>query len=159
MTMLYNLFKTGWCGGTYSWISREGSTTSWSLWRKMFCSITKVSSWLTLKALKYFVLTMETKGFYQFEIIINVFVSSFGFIWIPMVWVYGHYKYFTLSVLESTLKSVDIRIWHLKLRRLKSILALKGLKSTENWALKYSNFANLCHFCKVLSSICPSMCV
>ena len=34
------------------------------------------------------------KGFFQFEIIITVLVSSFRFIWIPMLWVYGHYKYF-----------------------------------------------------------------
>ena len=33
------------------------------------------------------------KVFFQFEIIINVLVSSYWFIWIPMVWVYGHYKY------------------------------------------------------------------
>ena len=36
---------------------------------------------------------METKGFFQFEIIINVFVSSFRSIWIHILWVYGHYKY------------------------------------------------------------------
>ena len=29
--------------------------------------------------------------FFQFEIIITVLVSSFRFIWIPMLWVYGHY--------------------------------------------------------------------
>ena len=51
---------------------------------------------------------METKGFFQFESIINVLVSSFCFIWIPMLGVYGHYKYFTLSVRGSTL---DVRIW------------------------------------------------
>ena len=28
--------------------------------------------------------------FFQFEIIINVLVSSFWFIWIPMLWVYDH---------------------------------------------------------------------
>ena len=33
------------------------------------------------------------KGF-QFEIIINGLVSSFRFIWIPMLWVYCHNKYF-----------------------------------------------------------------
>ena len=33
------------------------------------------------------------KDFFQFEIIINVLVSSFCFIWIPMVRVYDHYKY------------------------------------------------------------------
>ena len=32
-------------------------------------------------------------GFFQFEIIINVSVSPFWFIWIPMLWVYNHYKY------------------------------------------------------------------
>ena len=30
------------------------------------------------------------KDFFKFEIIINVLVSSFWFIWIPVVWVYGH---------------------------------------------------------------------
>ena len=34
------------------------------------------------------------KGLFQFEIIINVSVSSSRFIWIPMLWVYSHYKYF-----------------------------------------------------------------
>ena len=32
--------------------------------------------------------------FFQFEIIINVSVSSFRFIWIHISWVSGHYKYF-----------------------------------------------------------------
>ena len=34
------------------------------------------------------------KGYFLFEIIINVLVISFWFIWIPMLWVYDHYKYF-----------------------------------------------------------------
>ena len=34
---------------------------------------------------------MEIKGFFQFEIIINVLVSSFCF---TMLWVYGHNKCF-----------------------------------------------------------------
>ena len=37
--------------------------------------------------------TLEIKGFFQFEIIINVSVSSFRFIWIPMLWVHGHYDF------------------------------------------------------------------
>ena len=37
---------------------------------------------------------METKGFFQFEIIINDLVSFFHFIWIPMLWVYDQVKYF-----------------------------------------------------------------
>ena len=36
---------------------------------------------------------METKGFFQFEIFINVLFTFFRFIWIPMVWVYVQYKY------------------------------------------------------------------
>ena len=40
---------------------------------------------LTLKALKYFYTN-------QFEIIINVLVRSF--IWLSMLWVHGHYKYY-----------------------------------------------------------------
>ena len=43
---------------------------------------------------------MEIMGF---EIILNVLVSSFRFIWIPMLWVYGHYTFLILSVRESTL--------------------------------------------------------
>ena len=35
---------------------------------------------------------MESKGFIQFEIIINVLVGSFRLIWIPMLLVYGLYK-------------------------------------------------------------------
>ena len=38
------------------------------------------------------------KGLFQFEIITNALVNSFSFIWIPMLWVYGHLSYFyTLS--------------------------------------------------------------
>ena len=37
---------------------------------------------------------METEDFFQFEIIINVSVGSICFIWIPMLWVYGHYNFF-----------------------------------------------------------------
>ena len=33
-------------------------------------------------------------GHFKFEISINVLVSSFRFIWIPMLWVYGYYKCF-----------------------------------------------------------------
>ena len=52
--------------------------------------------------------------------------SSFCFIWIPMLWVYGHFKYFTLSVRGSTLDD--------RLCRLKSVPALKGLMLGGTWA-------------------------
>ena len=53
----------------------------------------------------------KTIVFFQFEIIINVLVSCLRVIWIPMLWVYGRYKYFTLSVRGATL---DVGIWRLK---------------------------------------------
>ena len=40
---------------------------------------------LRINPLKYAHKNEETKGFFQFEIIINVLVSSFRFIWIPML--------------------------------------------------------------------------
>ena len=35
----------------------------------------------------------DQRLFFHFEIIINVLGSSFLFVWIPIVWVYGHYIY------------------------------------------------------------------
>ena len=45
-----------------------------------------------------FVKAIEKMDFSRFEIIINVLVSSFWFIWIPMSWIYDHYKYCISSV-------------------------------------------------------------
>ena len=66
----------------------------------------------------------RSKGLFQFEIIINVLVSTFWFIWIPMLWVYGRYKYFYSHSAGSDFRhqnmtSTDVRFW-----RLKSIPAL-----------------------------------
>ena len=44
------------------------------------------------------------KGFFEFEI------SSLRFIWIPVLWVYGHYEYFIITVRELTLNGI---IWRL----------------------------------------------
>ena len=38
----------------------------------------------------YFCLNQDTKEFFQLEIIINILVITVWFIWIPMLWVYGH---------------------------------------------------------------------
>ena len=63
---------------------------------------------LILKMPKYFHTSQETRDFSQFEVIINVLVSSFRYIQIPTLWVYGNYKYLKLlSVQGSTL---DVRI-------------------------------------------------
>ena len=74
---------------------------------------------LTLTKLNYFCINHGDQRD-VFEIIINVLASSFWFIWIPMLWAYGHHKYFIPSVRES---SLDVRFW-----RLNSVLVLKGLK-------------------------------
>ena len=48
---------------------------------------------LTLKTLTFVCLNQETKGFFQFEIFINVLVRSFRFICIPKLWVDDHSKH------------------------------------------------------------------
>ena len=58
---------------------------------------------------------METKAVFQFEIIINVLVSSFRFIRIPMLWVHDHCKYFNsysagTDFSRQTLTSTDVRV-------------------------------------------------
>ena len=74
-------------------------------------------------------------SFLQFEIIINVWVSSLRFILILMLLVYGHYKDFTLVLLFSA--GIDYgrqnltSITYVRFRRLKSIPALK---ETRGWS-------------------------
>ena len=58
--------------------------------------------------LEYFCINHRNKRVFQFEIIINVLVSSFRFILLPMLWVYGHYKYF-----NSFSAGIDFRRQHL----------------------------------------------
>ena len=65
----------------------------------------------------------------KFKITMNVSVSSFRFIWIPMLWVYGPYVFFN----DFSGPSLDVRIW-----RLTSLygriwrLVLKWVKTTVN---------------------------
>ena len=71
----------------------------------------------------------DQRVFFKFEIIIKVLFSSFCFIWIPMLWVYGHYKYFNsysaaIVFTRQNLTSVDVRrFW-----RIKTVPALRGLE-------------------------------
>ena len=52
------------------------------------------------------------KEFFKFEmIIINILLSTFRFIWIPMLWVYDLIIFVILSVRGSPL---DVRIWRLQ---------------------------------------------
>ena len=68
---------------------------------------------LTLEALIFLLKTVQTKGF-LFEIIINVLVSSFWFIWIPMLWVYDQYKYFKSYSSGGGGATLDVTIWRLQ---------------------------------------------
>ena len=85
---------------------------------------------LTLTTLNFVCKPWKPKGIFPFEIIINVLVSSFCFIWIPMLWVCGHYEYFKsfsagIVFRRQNLTSVDVRFW-----RLKTVPELKGLNKT-----------------------------
>ena len=82
-----------------------------------------------LKRWNISVQTIATKGFYQFEISKNVLVSSFRFVWIPMLWVYGHCKYF-----YSYSARIDFRRQN---RRLTSIPALLAYLSSNTLRLQY----------------------
>ena len=79
----------------------------------------------TFTALKYFCINHgDHKVFFNIEIIINV-LRFFRFIWIPMLWVYGHYKLLILSVRGPSFscdKWRQVRFW-----RPKTFPALKGL--------------------------------
>ena len=95
---------------------------------------------------------METKGFFQFEIIIKILLSSLLFIWIPMLWVYGHYKYFnSVSVgnvfIRQNLTSTDVRFW-----RLKTVPVMKGLMLEQH----QTRIASTSRICWVLTSIWSS---
>ena len=76
---------------------------------------------------------METKGFFRFKIIRNDLVSPFRLIWIPMLWVYGHYKGVFFSawtdsrrqILASRVglssvwwRDIDVQLWLFTWRRL-----------------------------------------
>ena len=51
----------------------------------------------------------EDQKVFEYNIIINVLVSYFCFIWIPMLWIYGHYNYF-----YSYSAGIDLRRQNLK---------------------------------------------
>ena len=56
----------------------------------------------------------EDQSFFRFEIIMNVLVSSYRFILIPMLWVYDHYKGFNsfsagTVFMRQNLTSIDVR--------------------------------------------------
>ena len=56
---------------------------------------------LTLEAMNFYINHENQRFFFKFDININVLVTFIWFIWIPMLWVYGHYKSFTLETSDS----------------------------------------------------------
>ena len=75
------------------------------------------------------------KVFLQFIIVINVSVSSFRCVRIPMLWVNDHLKYLNLKYLNfsagtvfirQNLTSTDVRFW-----RIKTVPALEVLEDTH----------------------------
>ena len=65
-----------------------------------------------IKALNYFYANHgDQTFFFQFEIIINLLVVSFRSYRLPMLLVYGHFKYF-LKIFKI-FSTLDVRIWRL----------------------------------------------
>ena len=81
-----------------------------------------------------FVWTREQRCFFQLQIIIHASVSSFRFIWIPMLLVHGHYTYFysDSAGIDFSRQNVtyvsDVSFW-----RLKTVPALKRLIPNKRW--------------------------
>ena len=85
---------------------------------------------LTLKALNYGCINhWDQSRFFQFEIIINVLVSSFWFIWLTMVCVNDQYKYF--NSFSAGTSNVRFCWKHLTIKFLNFINTV--WKSIEKW--------------------------
>ena len=74
----------------------------------------------------------DQKVLFKFVISINVLVSLFRFIWIPMFWVYGHFKYFCsysagIDFNRDNLTSTDVRFWRSTL-----IVKIWGLQTSDS---------------------------
>ena len=93
---------------------------------------------------------METKGFCQFESIINVLVSYFLFIWIPMLWVYGYYKYFYSysAGIDFRRQILTPKVDHRTVRfKIVHISGLLQLKNNVLNMLKKCSMASLVLYC------------
>ena len=107
----------------------EGWTGRYCDRRECYHITNNMTTSSTLTALNYFVQTMETEGFFQFEIIINVLVSPFSLVLIPMLWVYSHYKYFNSFSAGTVFIRQNLTSTGVRFRRIKTVPALKGLIS------------------------------
>ena len=109
--------------------------STWLVWGKhkikRLETAINVLSTLTLTTLNYFCINRGAQMcFFQLKIIRNGLVTSFRFIWIPMLSVYSHSKYFFSAgtvFVRQNLTSLDVRFW-----RIKTVPALKGLTVSRN---------------------------
>ena len=68
----------------------------------------------TLTALKYVCINHGHQRVFYLEVMINVLVSSFRFIWVPLLWYTATVYFLIIPVREPTL---DVRIWLLCVKR------------------------------------------
>ena len=64
---------------------------------------------------------METRGIFQFEIILRI---SFSVVWIPMLWVYGNYTFFYFSQCEDRLLTSESDVY-----RRQILTSIDGLRT------------------------------
>ena len=100
----------------------------WHTWASFYISENRLNSPTTKDFVKKITMKLVYQYmaifyifFFQFEIIINVLVSSFCFIWIPMLWVHGHYTCLN-PFTRQLLTKLYVRFWCLK-----TVSALKEL--------------------------------
>ena len=126
-------------------VAKRGQNTDWTSRLSFHSQLPMAISWIWhAKHLKNTLNPYNTelflfkpwrlKGFFfNFKSSQMCWLVISGFIWIPMLWVYDHYKYFNsfsagIVFTRLNLTSVDVRFWPLK-----TIHALKGLScSTGN---------------------------
>ena len=82
----------------------------------------------------------------KFKIVINVLVSYFCFIWIPMLCVYGHYRLFNSFSAGIVFRRQNLMSRDVRFRRLKTIPVLKGLPISCTTYIESMLVFIVCHF-------------
>ena len=106
---------------------------------------------LTLTTLKYICINHgdhRVNWYMQFEIIINILVSSFRFVWIPMLsttvimgmrpWSFFYFFRAGIVFIRQNLTSTDVRFW-----RIKTVPALKYSKPVNTESEKKNMYLKL----------------
>ena len=109
----------------------------------------------------------QPKFFFQFEIILNFLVSSFRFIWIPMLWFSGHYKYcnsFSAVIVLRCQNLMSLTLYppnysvgiftHLNLCLADAIHNFKWVKIIQIWQNGGRLFSNRADWCHIMALTC-----